>query len=285
MKTILVPTDYSATAKNAALYAIHLASAIKVSKIVLYNAYQTPAVVADTAVMPTAAIPFFDVEDFRSISNTSMRHFKDSIQSFCPADIEIVQQIEYAGLESDINEICEKTNAHLIVLGITAASKIEEVLIGSTAINVVKSTKTPVIIVPAEARYSSVKNVMLACDFKKVAETTPLQPIKNILDATKASLHIVNIYDNENDITSGKTYQQELLHSLFIDYNPQFRFEYNEDFVTGINNYAQANNIDLIITIPKKHAFFEGLFKERHIKKLAFHSHVPLMCIHVEDLQ
>lgn len=284
MKTILVPVDYSETAKNAVLYALQLASQINATKIVLYNAYQTPPVIAETAVMPAAAMPFFDVEDYASISKTGMQRFKDSIQSFCPSGVEIEQQTEYAELGNDINDVCEQTNASLIVMGITVTSKIEEVLAGSTAISVMKNTKTPVITVPADARFTTIQNVMLACDFKKVVETTPVHPIKNILDATKARLYIVNVYENEKAITADKTYQQELLHSLLKEYEPQFHFEYNEDFMTGINNLTETNNIGLIITIPKKHGFFEGLFKERHTKKLAFHSHVPLMFVHSENL-
>lgn len=284
MKTILVPTDYSAAAKNAALYAIHLASQLQAQTIVLYNAYQAPPVITENAIMPTATTPFFDIETLRDISETGMKHFKQSIESFCPAGIKIEHITEYATLDVDVNQVCKKTSADLIVMGITGTSKIEEVLIGSTALSVVKNTKTPVIIVPSDAHYTSIKNVMLACDYKKVAETTPVQPIKSILDATKAALHVVNIYRSDKDISSAKTYQQELLHSLLKEYEPQFHFEYNEDFITGINDFVEANKIDLIIAIPKKHSFFEGLFKQSHAKKLAFHSHVPLMCIHEEDL-
>ncbi len=284
MKTILVPTDYSASAKNAALYAINLASQLQVQNIILYNAYQAPPVITETGVMPTATTPFFDIETLRKISNTGMEHFKHSIESFCPAGVKIEQHTEFAALDNDVDHICKKTGADLIVMGITGTSKIEEVLIGSTALSVVKNTKIPVIIVPSDAKYISIKNVMLACDYKNVAETTPVQAIKSILDATKAALHAVNIYKSDKEITSAKTYQQELLHSLLKEYEPQFHFEYNEDFIKGLNDFVEANNIDLIITIPKKHGFFEGLFKERHIKKLAFHSHVPLMCIHEEDL-
>lgn len=284
MKTILVPTDYSASAKNAALYAVNLASQLQVQNIILYNAYQAPPVITENAVTPTAATPFFDIDMLRDISNTGMKNFKNSIESFCPPGLKIEERTEFAALDNDVNHLCEKTGADLIVMGITGTSKIEEVLIGSTALSVVKNTKVPVIIVPSDASYTSIKNVMLACDYKKVAETTPVQPIKSILDATKAALHIVNIYKSDKEITSAKTYQQELLHSLLKEYGPEFHFEYNEDFITGINDFVEANNIDLIITIPKKHGFFEGLFTERHIKKLAFHSQVPLMYIHEEDL-
>lgn len=284
MKTFLVPTDYSASAKNAALYAINLASQLRVERIILYNAYSSPPVITEHAIMPTATTQFLDVQTLRDISNTGMNHFEQSIKSFCPPGIKIEKQTEYASVENEIDNVCKRTNADLIVMGITGTSKIEEVLIGSTAISVVKNTKVPVIIVPSEAGYTLVKNVMLACDYKKVVETTPVQPIKIILDATKALLHVVNVYENDKEMASGKTYQQELLRSLLKEYSPRFHFINNENFMAAINDFVEANNIDLIITIPKKHSFLAALFKESHTKKLAFHSHVPLMYIHDEDL-
>lgn len=284
MNTILVPTDYSDTAKNAAIYAINLASPLQAKNIILYNAYQAPPMITETAVMPTTSMPFFDIETFHDISKKGMEQFKGSIENLCPADVRIETQIEYGGLDNDVNELCENRGVDLIVMGITGATKIEEVLIGSTAISVVKNTKVPVIIVPAEAKYNLIENVMLACDYKRVAETTPLQPIKSILDATKAALHIVNVNESDKEITSDKTYQQEILHSLLKDYEPRFEFKHNEDFMSAINDFVETNNIDLIITIPKRHGFFERFFKESHVKKLAFNSRVPLMYIHEEDL-
>ncbi len=165
-------------------------------------------------------------------------------------------------------------------MGITGASKFEEVLIGSTAISVVKNTKVPVIIIPPNAKCDKIERVMLACDYKKVEETAPLQPIKELLEATNAKLLVLNI--NQRQGSTDKS-QNELLQMLH-NYNPEIHSINTEDFIGGINDFAASNNIDMIITIPKKHGLFEGLFKESHTKQLAFHSHVPLMCIHEEDL-
>lgn len=284
MKTILVPTDYSASAKNAALYALKLASQLHADKIVFYNAYQAPPVIAEQAVMPTAAAPFLDIETYRDISSTGMQHFKQSLENFYSPEVKVEELTEYAAIDNEINNVCKRTAADIIVMGITGTSKIEEVLIGSTAINVIHNTKIPVIIVPSNANYTSINNVMLACDFTKVMETTPVKPIKSLLDATKAALQIVNIYENSKELDTARSYQQELLRSLLKDYNPTFSFVQNKDFITGVNDFVEKNMIDLIITIPKKHGFFEGLFKESHTKKLAFHSHVPMMCVHEDDL-
>ena len=281
MKTILVPTDFSEIARNAARYALKLATDLQAEKIVFYNACQAPPLMTENTI---PAMPIMDIETIKNISEQGMKVFLEKMQQDNLTGIELEHRTSFSILANDINDLSKDVDAGLIVIGITGTSKIEEVLIGSTAISVVKQTKVPVIIVPADAKYTSIKNVMFACDFKRVVETTPLQPIKNILDATKASLHVVNVYESDKDITADKTFQQELLLSMLKEYNPEFHFENNEDFIEGINHFVESHSIDLIITIPRKHKMFEGLFRERHTKKLAFHSHVPLMYIHQEDL-
>jgi nucleotide-binding universal stress UspA family protein len=281
MKTILVPTDFSETAYNAASYAVNLASDLEANKIVFYNAFQAPPVMTENTL---PAMPIVDIETMKEISEQGMSAFLERIKTKCPAGIELTQKTGFSVLLNDIDEICKEEAAELIVMGITGTSKIEEVLIGSTALSVVKHTRVPVIVVPAEAKYNSIKNVMLASDFKDVEETTPVHSIKSLLNATKAALYIVNVQERDKEITADKTAQQQSLLKLLQEYNPRIEFENNEDFIAGINHFVETNNIDIIITIPKKHKLFEGLFTERHTKKLAFHSHVPLMFIHSEDL-
>lgn len=281
MHTILLPTDFSAVSKNTAKYAFNLAAELNVKKVVLYHAYQAPPVITETTL---PALPYMHVETMKEISEEGMQTFRRAVEVYCPAGVEIECKTEYAVLDNDIEEVCKSTGAELIVMGVTAVTKIEEALIGTTAVSVIKNTKLPVIVVPGEVQYRPIKNVILACDFKKVAETTPVDAIKKILIETKATLHVLNIYEKDKEDVSSKADQQQLLKSLLQEFNPQFHFEDNHDFIKGINSFVDKNNIDLIITIPKKHGLFEGLFTERHSKKLAYHSHVPLMYVHQEDL-
>ena len=281
MKTILVPTDFSEISRNAARYALALAAAVGVHKVVLYNAYQAPPVLTENTI---PAMPVIDIDTIKDISEQGMHSFAESLRQDCAPGIELEHRTGFSILAKDVNEICKDVNADLIVMGITGASKIEEVLIGSTAINVMMVTKIPVIIVPADAKYEAIRNVMLTCDFKKVVETTPVEAIKQLLDATRARLYAVNVYESEKELTSAKTTQKDLLQSMLKDYDPSFEFIKSDDFNDAINHYVETKEINMIIAIPRKRNFLEGLFKERHTKRLAFHSHVPLMYIHREDL-
>lgn len=277
MNTILVPTDFSSTAKNAALYAIELAGQLNASKIILYNAYQAPVVTEPT--MPV--MQMLDIDSLKKISAEGMKFFRASLEQTSSGNVAIEEISEFAVLPNAIGEVCQRIGANLVIMGITGASRIEEALIGSTAISVVKHTKVPVIIIPPHARCKQVARVMLACDYKKIEKTTPLLPIKKILEETKAKLYVVNISKKQsgNDVAG----QDAVLNNMFKQFSPELHHLDDEDFMTGINDFAEAHNIDMIITIPRKHGMFDGLFKQSHTKQLAFHSHVPLMCIHEED--
>lgn len=279
MKTILVPTDFSAVSKNAAIYSVELAKALKAEKIILYNAYQAPVISEPT--MP--AVQLMDFDAIKDISSGGLEQLKSELEKLKPPSIELKCLSEFGILDSAINDLCGETGSELIVMGISGGSNFEEVLIGSTATSVAHHTKVPVIIVPPQATFAPIKEVVLACDFKKVEKTTPVTEIKKLLDETGAKLHILHI-DEHKKVPDDLSVQKEILEKLLGGYNPEFHFIENEDYVDGINDFVQKNHADLIITIPKKHGLFDRLFKRSHTKHLAFHTSIPLMCIHEEGL-
>ena len=276
MKTILVPTDFSEAARNAALYAINFAKQMKSSTIILYNTYQTPPVVD----VNMAMVETVDVNLLKKNSEENLEIFKQQLQPSCDAGIELITHSEYGMLTADINDICQQHHADVIVMGVTGAGKLTETLIGSYAVDVSRRSKTPVIIVPPGAGYSAIKEVMLACDFTKVVETTPVEPIKKILDATAAKLFVVNIDHNNRHFKPDTPFESLMLDTLLHGYKPEYQFIDDSDFVEAINKFALEKEVDLIITIPKKMGWFDHLFKRSHTSMLAFHSHVPLMVVH-----
>ncbi len=277
MNTILIPTDFSETAKNAARYAIKLAESLDVKKIIIYNAYQKP--VSGDPMMD--AVELYDIQSFKKISEEGLLQFKNGLQAFCDPGIELTTISEFNILSSGVNEVCEENKVDLIVMGITGGgSGIEERLIGSNTIQIAKHTLVPVIIIPSEASFKPLNNIVLACDFKNVVETTPVDALKNILNATEARLFVLHV-DQTNKPPSQETrFESLLLDTLLQGYHPEYHFISNPDFVDGINQFAVEKQADLIVAIPKKHGLFEGLFHRSNTKKLAFHTHVPLMVVH-----
>ena len=98
----------------------------------------------------------------------------------------------------------------------------------------------------------------------------------------KPKLNILNV-DSEHyiELTDEFKIEREVMEDKLGMYNPEFSFLRAFDFLDGINKFAEAKDIDVIITVPRKHSFLSQLFKTSHTKKLAYHSHVPTIAISI----
>jgi nucleotide-binding universal stress UspA family protein len=136
-------------------------------------------------------------------------------------------------------------------------------------------------IVPPLALFKGIQDIMLTSDFKDVERTTPIKPLQKLLSLFKANLHVVNVDDEHYvELTDEYKAERSKLEVILKGYNPQFYFIRLFDFVDAVNQFVEDREIDLIVTIPRRHSFLGKMFKTSYTKKLAYHSHVPIIAIH-----
>ena len=111
-------------------------------------------------------------------------------------------------------------------------------------------------------------------------ETTPAAAILEMVNTFNAELHVLNVDYHDKHFKPDTPEQSVLLHTLLESAKPVYHFIEHRDVEDGINEFADKNNLDLLITIPKKHKLLEGLFHRSSTKELIVHSHVPVMCVH-----
>jgi len=184
-------------------------------------------------------------------------------------------------LIDEIERVVRHRDANLVVMGITGKTALEQVFIGSNPLKLIDKKVTPVLIVPPEANFKDVTNIALASDFKEVRITTPSAPIKFLLDLFLPSLHIVNV-DSEHYISITPEYQQEkeAMDDIFGKYNPEYYFIGMNDFFDAIEKFIEDKRIDILITIPRQYSFLSRILKERHTRKLAYYTHIPILAAH-----
>jgi nucleotide-binding universal stress UspA family protein len=213
------------------------------------------------------------------LSMAALENLKSEISFLTTAKIECIA--EEGELISNLRGLVKKSGSELIIMGITGSSRLDQLLIGSNTLSLISQDIAPVLIIPPNAKFKGIKNVVYSSDFRSVERTTPLAPIKSFLDMTGAALHVVNV-DSEHRIELTEEYKSEKakLNSMLSDYKPEYYFIRLFDFTDAISTFSEGHNIDAIITVPRKHSFLESLFKSSHTKKLAYHSHVPILAIH-----
>ena len=274
MKKFLVPTDFSDTSKNAARYAVQMAAAIPESRIILYNVYDKIAAGSDGSPLTETS------EDRKLVLNSALKNLELEIAESTNVEIEFVAE-EHSSLIDAMTRYVRHNGIDLVIMGITGATRLEQIFMGSNTLNFINEDVCPVIIVPPAAGFKKIENVMFLSDFKDVTKSTPLNSIRKVLDLFKPVLHIVNV-DSEHYIELTEEYKAERakLETMFQAYSPQFYFMRLFDFLDAISSFTIDRNIDLIVTVPKSHSFLTDLFKTSHTNKLAYHSHVPLVAIH-----
>jgi hypothetical protein len=120
----------------------------------------------------------------------------------------------------------------------------------------------------------------LACDFDSIKATTPIDAIKGFVNDFGAELHVLNVDYHNRHFKADTPMQSEFIHAALENFKPTYHYIENQDIEDGINEFAETNNLDIVITIPKKHKRIGGLFKKSSTRQLVFESHVPIMCIH-----
>ena len=274
MKTIIVPTDFSPVANNAMNFAVDMALNINAS-ILLLHVYQIPVSMTDVPVVLISA------DELKKSSEEKLESMKQSIDHITSGKLKIYTEAKIGDVVDELEDLCKHIQPFAVVMGTKGASGIERMLFGSTTLTAIRHLTWPVIVVPPGKEYGKgIKKIGFACDFKQVVETTPVQFIKKIVKEFNAELHVMNV-DYENKQFKPETPEQSvLLHTLLEEVNPNYHFINNIDIEDGINDFAENNNLDLLITIPKKHKLLEGLFRSSSTKQLITQSHVPVMCVH-----
>ena len=273
MKTIIVPTDFSEISNNAIEYAIDLAKATGGS-ILLFHAYQVPVSMTDVPIV------LLSVEDLQKANENKMDEVKRSVQEKTGGAIKVYGETKLGDTVDELEEVCNKVKPFAVVMGTKGATGMERVLFGSTTLTTIRHLSWPVIVVPPGKKYSTIKKIGFACDFREVVNTTPTHFIKDFVKEFGAELHVLNV-DYKNSHFKPDTPQESvLLHTMLEDLNPKYDFIEEANIEVGIEKFAEKNDLDLIITIPKKHKLLDGLFRKSHTKDLIFHSHLPIMCVH-----
>lgn len=260
MATVIVPLDFSETSFNAAHYAAAMYKGRTDSTLILYH-YYTSEEDTDTA----AGF----LNSLREELLPSCPHIETELES---GDNFIDSLAAYAHIKG----------AGMVIMGLTGKTPLAQRFSGTNTLRMAEREICPVLIVPPNARYEGVANVLVMSEMKYVEEGPVLLAIKRVLqDLQKPSLHILNV-DSHHYIsltTSFKT-ERDKMEQLLAEFNPEFYFMRLFDFHESVELFVRDKKIDLIIIAPQHHSFFERLFKTQHTKTLVYHSQVPVLAVH-----
>jgi nucleotide-binding universal stress UspA family protein len=250
MKTILVPTDFSATARNAFEYAKQLAKKLdaKIKIVHVHDPY------GDLALAPFKG----DSAEF------AMKEFTADSDNF------------YYETKQESEE--------LIVMGSTGLQDFLSKIIGTVSLDVMNKAHAPVIIVPRDTVYKPIERILFATSSESV-EPKILREALAFAQVFKAEIHFVNISNKKKDEKEGvlKKVLSELIDNVEVKKPFEMVSISGNDVVEQLKHYAGENEIDLLMFVNRHRNFFQAIIHKSITQQIALTYEKPMMVMHYDD--
>jgi nucleotide-binding universal stress UspA family protein len=271
MKTILVPTDFSTAATNAALYAATMAKDLKAT-VHLITVFHLPITQLEN---PDLSI---SVDDLRSASEKRLQKEAEHLQKKTGAKITSSAKQGFA-----VEEILQMEKEYnLIIMGIKEAGRFSEFIFGSISTDVMRKTNKPLLIIPEKAKYTGFKNIAFACDYDPKTSVQTVEPLLEFAKSFDSKISIINVIQDDEVVSMEEAAMGLKLENKFKDVEHAYFFPESDDMVDVINEFSSKNKMDVVALIPHRHNFLERIFHRSNSKKMAFHSEIP--CLALPDI-
>jgi nucleotide-binding universal stress UspA family protein len=277
MKTILIPTDFSETAKEAFKYGVRLAQRIGASvKVVHIIQENLTDLSADNYVLTDRSIIWKALTAFSTIEKVSRWGVLPDVET---------QSYECKGEIGDkIIELSKCSDIDIVVMGSTGEGHVLDKWFGTTASYVAQNAFCPVLLVPLGKAYRNPKRLLFAHNLDQPTQTATLERIAFIAKCFEAKVH--NLFVNTHSAQDAEI--EELVKREWRMFETE-RFAFktvmvkNKSILDTIQRYAVAHHIDLVLISTFHRPFLQQVFRESLTKQIALTAKVPILILHSED--
>lgn len=274
MKTIIVATDFSAAALNAAYYATDMAKATG-KQVLLLHVYTLPVSYAE---VPVAFNPDRLMQDIQQELDKWQQLMTDRVAGA----VVVNTLLKMGAFYTELKAVCDQERPYLVVMGSQGTTATERLLLGSHAVAAMKNLPWPLITVPPACVFKGIKKMGLACDLDDVTTTVPVDLLELFAIDFRAELHVLNIKEKKEHIA---TILQETsaLYDMLEPLRPEYHYSVHPKVVESITDAVEELGLDLLIMLPKRHDWLYQLTHTSHTKQLTLRSPVPLMALQAGD--
>jgi nucleotide-binding universal stress UspA family protein len=277
MKNILIPTDFSENATEAAKIGIDLARRLRANAL-LINSY------ANFPIAVTYGGGSWLVDEYLVKKSHSQNHLELIVEELEPADInksetEFSPRITCKAVEGEIGanvgEICQDQKIELVVVGARGS---DHSVFGSDINSIIDKSSRPVLVITAGTDLQKIRKVVFTSDFnmEDVEALKYLGRLGEILNFKIDVIH-VNEYGTNHDVqNAGKLSFEKTLTGLKIR-GLSFHQMAGKDVIRRLTTLSQENDAFLLTMVHQQHSFFLRLFESSTAKTLLARQKVPML--------
>jgi nucleotide-binding universal stress UspA family protein len=269
MLNILVPTDFSDLSKVAIRYALSMAKKMHGKVTLLYVVD-----IGDHASSIRLRLHSL-IDELVRIAEEDFEHLMAEVKKMNKTGKPVRYKIEQgASFVNTVSKFAKRNRCNVIVMGTHGASGLKKVVMGSNTASMLEASNIPVLAVPAEATFKSLKSIVYATDLENTQKE--LKAMLSIVADEKPVVHVIHIASDRDAATAAEARIDKIVSKVGYK-NVLVRVLINKDPGAAINEYVTKIKVDMLTMFPHQYTFFEKLFKKSVTKQLTFYSNVPLL--------
>jgi nucleotide-binding universal stress UspA family protein len=280
MKRILVPTDFSTCANNAVDFAIQTAKIIPLQVTLVHALELTGDLYTDYM----AVNGEFSHSLFNEVTD-KLAKLKSSIEE--KEGLIFETHVFVGTVKESIVQVASEKNIDFIIMGTAGASGIKEKLWGSKTAGIIAKSNVPVLAIPLEYTWKKPQKILLATNnFEK--EPVLLDFLFALTDLYKAEMHVAVFTNEKKDNLFTSMDHSRSVSALKEMLTEQYHFEtiivahlFGKNFEESLQEYIRENEIEIVSMVTHKRSFTKRLFHPDIVKRLSYHTKIPLLAIPV----
>ncbi|WP_222538240.1 universal stress protein [Pedobacter polysacchareus] len=282
MKKILVATDLSPAAENAARYALHLAYYLQVN-IELLHTFEVPA----TSLLLQSFTG--NVEKHQAFKNGKIVQLNDFVKTLDKENREVrpdlpwIPQISSSCEEGKVFEMISHredfNDINFLTIGISSAGKTNGFFFGSKIRKAINKTGLPILIVPALATFKKINKIVFATDFMG-NDLEILALLSDLVRPFNAEILIVHVKVGKERAKDLQQKMDTLIVGAIARTNYHRIYYRNFTGMTveeGLSWIVEHGQTDVLAMEYREDALFHQLFKESHTMKMVDLMSLPML--------
>ena len=276
MKNILVPTDFSECANNATEVAVSIARKTG-AKLHIMHIISIPTYESNTSIQS-----FHDVAEGLFI----MKHVKKKFEALRKLPllegVDWEEVVTFNKVYEAVAKEADSRNADLIVMGSHGTSGAEELLVGSNAERIIRTSKIPTLTIKNRHENFEVKDIVFASNFFEESYDSFVK-IKGFAAAFGARIHLLKVVTPNKFETT--RYSLGLMDSFVKETNLDLDHTinvYNDDKIeNGIHHFSDEISADLIAMETHGRTGLQHMLWGSITENVANHSKMPILSVRI----
>jgi nucleotide-binding universal stress UspA family protein len=257
ISTILVPFDFSNTAKAALEYAVAFVGDNKNMDIHLAYVTRKP-----------------DLNKLKEAFAVEQEKYKKQLKR------PVKWITAWGSLQESLVKIEETRNIDLVIMGTSGAFEKKDPTFSNTSKFVLES-QVPVLVIPKKPKEFQIKNIALVLGKEEIDDKKVLEKLLKIANKFNAKVHVLTI-ENTSDMygySQADQKNENLLEYYLESFYSDHTFLENPDVVKGILAHAIDKEMDMIAILPRNHAKRGNASEGRLTELLTLQSPIPILAL------